>query len=137
MPTQLPVGWKDIEDFLAKADTVIYIAEFFRECIAAIRSHLGPSKLTVDTIDQQIKTKSPNFYQSLLDNTINAGDCFMMLPEPAAPTLQTLQSYYGSTSLANLGRIVCRYLAPSGLLGGEFSDCNRCHTLHKNLHECE
>ena len=114
MPSSLPDSLKDIEEFLSTADTITYIAEFFRDCVEAIRVRLGPPNQIVQTVGTELKTKSSHFHQSILENTVHGGDSFKMNAENSHQTLKTLKYYYSASSLKNIGRGVTKGLKDQG-----------------------
>ena len=43
LPEQWPPGTDDLKSVIEGSETIIYMAEFFTECIEKIKLHLGPS----------------------------------------------------------------------------------------------
>ena len=66
MPTVFPPELQDIASFLSTADTVLYMAEFFSECMKEVRKRLGD---TDEQVAQVLDFLIPVSKQCVLDNS--------------------------------------------------------------------
>ena len=103
IPTSFPEELSDIATFLETADILLYMAEFFSECIKQIRKRLG---LTDLTLKEYLETLSPITKQAILDNSFGVSTTSFQFLKPIPISLSTfleiLENYYECTSLGNV-----------------------------------
>ena len=87
------------------ADTIVYMAEFFTECITKIRSRLVVTNDIISKIDTHFKTENRGMYQRVLDNTFDEHYTLDLRSEDLIDTLNVLKYYYGCTSISNVQEI--------------------------------
>jgi hypothetical protein len=103
MPKEFPPELQDIASFLSTADTVLYMAEFFSECMKQIRLRLGePDQQVAEVVDFLI----PVSKQCVIDNSFGEfGKTLKFckpLEMPVKDLFPYLERYYECSSIINV-----------------------------------
>jgi hypothetical protein len=98
---------QDIKEIILNSDTIVYMAEFFTECINKIISRLGPNMEIISKVDTYLKTDNKEMYQKIIGNSFDEHSSVDIHIEKdnIIALFSVLHFYYGCTSLVNLGEI--------------------------------
>ncbi len=97
--------FQDIRDILKLADTIVYMAEFFSQCIKKIQVRLGTTVDTITKVESYLKTENRGTYQKVIDNSFTEHNCLEWKSEDSDAMFQVLYYYYGCTSILNIGEV--------------------------------
>ena len=98
VPNPLPPGLEDIELFLSKCTKILYMAEFFAECIKKIKTHLG---LTDPQLNKVLSVLRWDTKQCILDDRLS-GHAFSFIKSvnmSVTDFFGIIREYYGCTTL--------------------------------------
>lgn len=101
-PNPFPQELEDIQTLLSSADKILYMAEFFSDCVKQIRIRLGP---TDTQLAAQLDFLSPSTKKSVIDDSFGDSPSFVVatpLPKPLKEYLEFLDFYYEVSSIGDI-----------------------------------
>ena len=107
--SEFSLKFQDIKETILNADTIVYMAEFFSECLNKMKLRLGPTTPTVSKIDAYLRSENLTVYHHILENAFDESssidinvdkdlDHFMDM-------FNVIKYYYGCSSLAYVGEL--------------------------------